>query len=735
MPWAVFENESEDGDRYCVYKVDDDGNATGEALACHATEDAAEAQVAALYANEPGAGKALAADGLVSFGETVKAMGVEDGKMKVAAYGIRFGSEEERDVQGEWFAPDTDYGPLKGNGVVTMFHHGIPIKAALAGLADRTFAPVKTVADDIGIFVETVLDLADDYEAAIAKLVQAGKLRWSSGSAPQVARTDRETGKITRWHPIEFSYTPTAAEPRLPTIAPVKALSDVTYPGLEAEPQATATEAVAAPATAGVTVNVYVDGKALSQSAEQTAQETPKSTEDTHMSDETKTAPAPAPALDIESIVNAAVGKAVSAVNETWETRLKAAEEERAKNEPPVNAGKAGFAVTDQADRALEGRPFKTAGEFYQAVASGSRPGGYIDERLLPLRSTDPQLENGFNVAKALGDSYVGSLYHGSLRVKGASGISGLGERVPSDGGFLVGTDTGGLMERVYSVGDLLQRVDMMPISANSNGMTLYAEDETSRADGSRRGGVRGYWVAEAGSITSSKPKFREMNLKLRKVAAVVYATDELLADASALEAYILRNVPEELRFMCEDAIINGTGAGQPAGILGSGAVISVSAESGQGSGTIVMENIVKMYARLWAPSRRNAVWLIDQSCEPQLYTMALSVGTGGLPVYMPPGGLSAAPYGQLMGRPVVAHEYGAAVGTAGDIMLCDLSQYQMIEKGGIEAASSMHVLFLYDEQAFRFVYRVDGQSKWNSALTPNSGGDTQSPFVSLASR
>jgi HK97 family phage major capsid protein len=87
------------------------------------------------------------------------------------------------------------------------------------------------------------------------------------------------------------------------------------------------------------------------------------------------------------------------------------------------------------------------------------------------------------------------------------------------------------------------------------------------------------------------------------------------------------------------------------------------------------------------------------------------------------------------MGRPVIAAEYMDTVGDQGDIMLADLSEYQMIEKGGVQAASSIHVNFLNDETVFRFVYRVDGQPKWNSPLTPKNSALTQSPFIVLDAR
>jgi len=184
-----------------------------------------------------------------------------------------------------------------------------------------------------------------------------------------------------------------------------------------------------------------------------------------------------------------------------------------------------------------------------------------------------------------------------------------------------------------------------------------------------------------------------------------------------------------------EDAIINGTGVGMPQGILASGAVVAQAAEAGQAADTVVSQNIMNMWSRMWAPSRRNAVWLINQDVEPQLYQLNLGVGTGGVTLWQPPGGLSGAPYSTLMGRPVLASEYCQTVGDQGDILLLDLQQYQMIEKGGIQSASSIHVRFVYDESVFRFVYRCDGISKWNSALTPFNSTITQSPFIALAAR
>jgi HK97 family phage major capsid protein len=236
-----------------------------------------------------------------------------------------------------------------------------------------------------------------------------------------------------------------------------------------------------------------------------------------------------------------------------------------------------------------------------------------------------------------------------------SAAASGVGETVPSDGGFLVQTDfSTQLLEDVFTTGILASRCQRVPISGNANSTTINGVDETSRAS-TRYGGIIGYWEGEADQFTGKKPKFRKIELKLKKLTGLCYATDESLEDAAQLEGIIRKGFVGEFGFLLDDAIVNGTGAGQPLGFLNSGALVSVTKETGQKAATVVAENIVKMYSRRFAGQTGNYVWLYNQNIEPQLFTMSLSVGTGGIPIYMPAGGLSGQPYGTLFGRPVIA--------------------------------------------------------------------------------
>jgi HK97 family phage major capsid protein len=359
----------------------------------------------------------------------------------------------------------------------------------------------------------------------------------------------------------------------------------------------------------------------------------------------------------------------------------------------------------------LEKPKFNSIGEQLQAVAIFNRTHG---------ASRDPRLV------------IMGSPEH--RRIMAAAGIN---ESIPSEGGFLVQADLASdLLQRVYETGKLLPLCNRIEISSAANRCKVNLIDETSRANGSRFGGVQSFWTNEAQSVTATKPKFRQAELILNKLMAICYATDEMVRDAGVMNSVINSVFPQEFAFRIEDGIVNGLGNGQPIGFLNSGALIVVTKEGSQAANTVLAANIMKMWARLWGPSRFTAVWLIDQSIEPQLYQMTITTGSGiSTPIYLPPGGLSGSPYGTLFGRPVIPIEYGAALSSQGDIILADLSQYMLAEKGQMEAASSMHVNFTTDEMAFRFIMRVDGQSQWNAPLTPKSNSGTLSPFVTLQAR
>lgn len=312
---------------------------------------------------------------------------------------------------------------------------------------------------------------------------------------------------------------------------------------------------------------------------------------------------------------------------------------------------------------------------------------------------------------------------------------TGLGESTDDEGGFLVAPEhRDELLKKTHETGIVFTRARQVPMGSPI--VKIPTVNETSRADGSRHGGVRAYRLAEGATLTASKPSFGRVTLTATKVAALGYVTSELIEDSPISLQLFGELFAEELAFEADDSVINGVGGGSPLGILKAPCLVTVGKENGQSAVTFVYENAVNMWARMWARSRANSVWFINQDVEPQLHSMVLVIGTGGVPVYMPAGGISGSPFGTLFGRPVIPIEQCATLGTVGDVILADNSQYLWGTRGGMKTASSIHVQFLTDEEAFRTTWRNDGQPWWNAALTPFSGSsNTLSPFVALATR
>lgn len=262
--------------------------------------------------------------------------------------------------------------------------------------------------------------------------------------------------------------------------------------------------------------------------------------------------------------------------------------------------------------------------------------------------------------------------------------------------------------------------------------------DDTSHVS-SLFGGVQYYWTEEAGSLVESTAKFGKVTLDAKKLTGFFKVPAELLDDAPAFAGWFDTRVPAGLAWAEDVAFMTSTGVGEPQGFINSPGSVTAAAESGQAANTIVWENIVKMYSRMLPTSIKNAVWLCAIDSMPELYTMALSVGTGGGPVFI--GGYgnsggSEAPPMTILGRPVIFTEKVPKLGTTGDINFVDLSYYLIGDRQAVSVDSSEHFLFQNNQVAYRIIERVDGRPWLQSPLTPHNGSsNTLSAFVQLATR
>lgn len=358
----------------------------------------------------------------------------------------------------------------------------------------------------------------------------------------------------------------------------------------------------------------------------------------------------------------------------------------------PSSAPKADVEVGEDRKKLDPKAGFKSAGEFFSAVRKASNPSN-MDKRLL-------------NTAQ---------------------------ERYADEGGFLIPEDfRNDIRQKVTGDESLLSRT--LQLNTSSNRITFPTHEATPWGTG----GIQAYWSGEKQDYTSSKPVFGKAGIDLHKLTAFVPVTDELLDDAAALESFIRMQAPEAMLHKVNSAIINGDGVGKPEGFLNSGFKVDVAEESGQNADTVVYENIVKMQAHILPPAFARSVWLVHPSVIPQLRLMAFdSSATSPVPAYMPPAGLAEAPYGTLMGRPILPMMGGLqTLGDEGDICLVDLGYYiSAVKTEGIKQDYSQHVYFDRDEVAFKFSMRIGGLVPFQNPVTTENGSFEMSGIVTLQDR
>jgi len=306
---------------------------------------------------------------------------------------------------------------------------------------------------------------------------------------------------------------------------------------------------------------------------------------------------------------------------------------------------------------------------------------------------------------------------------------------VPSEGGFLIPEALrASLLSVALEESIVRPRATVIPMESLTVPFPMI--DSTTN-NGSVMGGMIAYWTEEAANLVASEAKFGRVELIAKKLTGYAEVPSELLQDSIiSFAAFIDSAWPKALAFFEDRGYMTGTGVGEPLGFIGAAnpAAVAVLKESGQLAATLLVENIVKMYSRMLPTSLGSAVWLVSPDVLPELFTMALSVGTGGSAVYLT-NGINGAPTLTILGRPVIVTEKVSVLGTRGDIAFVDLSYYLIGDRQTMSADTSTHFKFGSDKTAFRILQRVDGRPWIQSPITPANGGPTLTPFVELETR
>lgn len=297
-------------------------------------------------------------------------------------------------------------------------------------------------------------------------------------------------------------------------------------------------------------------------------------------------------------------------------------------------------------------------------------------------------------------------------------------------------TYVSGILGTAQESNPFMQMATKFPLAGNSASISFF-KDKT-RTSANFYGGVVSYWVEEGNAPTASDMQFGKMNLRLHDLALLIPATNDMIEDApEAIGGLVSKAFGERIAYDLENVFLNGTGVGQPLGILNSAAKVEQAKVTNQTAATIVSNNLTSMWSRLPKASKANAIWIYGADVYSEIVNC--KVGASDFPAFIPAGGMAgAAPtLDRLLGKPAYESEHiSAALGTAGDIILVDPTQYAVAFKSlTAQVESSTHLYFDSNKTAFRLVFRIDGQPMWDTYLTPAQGSVTKSPIVTLATR
>ena len=150
-------------------------------------------------------------DALIFFGDAVKALGGG----RVGGHVVLFSTAADPDLTGDFFTKSTDFFLEEDSKAVILYDHGLDPTLKARKLGRGTLR-----VDDVGVWIEGQLNLRDEYEKAIYEMAEAGKLGWSSGSAPHLVERQpvKKSVEIKSWPIVEASLTPMPTEPRTAAI-------------------------------------------------------------------------------------------------------------------------------------------------------------------------------------------------------------------------------------------------------------------------------------------------------------------------------------------------------------------------------------------------------------------------------------------------------------------------------------------------------------------------------------
>lgn len=209
-------------------------------------------------------------------------------------------------------------------------------------------------------------------------------------------------------------------------------------------------------------------------------------------------------------------------------------------------------------------------------------------------------------------------------------------------------------------------------------------------------------WVGEGGTFPESNPTFAQRLLGAHKMGRLVQVSEELLQDSAVdVEAFLAAAFSRSFGVLEELAFVNGTGVGQPRGIL-LDAPIGITAAA---AAAITGDELIRLFHALPAPYRSRASWVMHDGTA---LAVRLLKDTTGQYLWQP--GLQAGQPDRLLGRPVLTSAGMPAMAAgARSVLFADLSYYWIADRAGMVLQRLVEIFATSGRVGFRMFRRTDG--------------------------
>lgn len=307
-------------------------------------------------------------------------------------------------------------------------------------------------------------------------------------------------------------------------------------------------------------------------------------------------------------------------------------------------------------------------------------------------------------------------------------------ERRLSEGGALLPESLRSEVLAYLAEAVLWPRCMVVPAPALRMGLpSLDNPDQSSGQQG--LGGVTFSVVEDGQPIPASAPKFGRTVLEAVKVAALIKGIpNELLDDAAeAMSGFLGAIIGLGYAWQVDDWGFNGTGVGQPQGLLYSNAAYAVTRNT---ASAVLHSDVVAMLKAAHPASKKHLLWAMSEDVFDFLLNEYEIVGTAPSGQDVPPPNTlrfsTQTGMWELLGVPAEVTDHQPQIGTPGDLILIDPRLYVYAQRDALTVElSSKGAGFAMGTTDARLRGRLDGRY-WPASVYTLRNGRQCSPLVVL---